>query len=375
MQVFTNRLSKYLYGQVSLFGEAKMKFITKTITVTIAASAAIGMMGTAAQAASFSSPIYEVHVQSTAASGSPSGSNQYGSWNAVTSASHPTGAGNNLLYRGTTTTTNFSSLRVFDPNGDRTYSFGGAGGGIDLDPYLSSEGSSAYAPNGFQTAWNLTPENLGITQDLFVVGGADYNTSAIYHVVNLTNNGNSSVNIGWRNLYDWTVNDPNFDDGPNNQIEIAHSSVVVPATTNEFSYTPTAGDFARVSIDPGTATYQPLLGLGFDPGFVPGLPTTRPDRYDYVSWPRSFSTSYDYIVDPTRNVTGDSAGLSYFTREIGAGQTVRLTQVIFATPPNAQPPANSVPEPSSMMSILGLGLLGGSSLLKRKVQKKATVKA
>ncbi len=352
-----------------------MKFITKTITATIAASAALSMVGTAAQAASFSSPIYEVHVQSTPAFGSPSGGPQYGSWNAVTGPSHPTGAGNNLLYEGTNTRTNFSSLRIFDPGGDRTYTFGGAGSGTNLDNYLSSEGSSAYAPNGFQTAWNLTPENLGITQDLFVVGGADYNASAIYHVVNLTNNGNSNINIGWRNLYDWTVNDPSFDDGPNNQIEIAHGAVVVPATTNEFSYTPTAEDFARVSVDPGAATYQPLLGLGFDPGFVPGLPTTRPDRYDYVSWPISVGTSYDYTVDPTRNVTWDSAGLSYFTREIGAGQTVRLTQVIFATPPNAQPPATSVPEPTSTFGLLALGTLGAGSMLKRKQQQKATVKA
>lgn len=154
--------------------------------------------------------------------------------------------------------------------------------------------------------------------------------------------------------------------------------MIVPATTNEFSYTPGSGDYARVNIAPGTAGYQPLLGLGYDPGFVPGLPVTRPDRYDFASWPLSVGTAYDYTINPSRNVTSDSAGLSFFTREIAAGESVRLTQVIFATIPDAPPPggnpSTSVPEPSTAIAMLTFGAFGVGSLLKRKQQHKTAEK-
>jgi hypothetical protein len=352
-----------------------MTLFPKTIATVVAATAtALSLTGTSAEAATFLNPFYEVHVQSTPASGTPSGAFQYGSWNAVTGPSHPTGPGNNILYNGTLTTTNFSSLRIFEPTGATTdYTFGGAGGGISLDPYLTDETyTTAFGDAGFQTTWNLTPENLGIVQNLAVVG-TSYDNSAIYHSVELTNTGTSAISLGWRNLYDWTVNDPIFDDGPNNQIEVANGGgVAVPATTNEFSYTPTPGSFARVSVDPGVATYQPLLGLGYDPGFIAALPTTTPDLYNFVSWTGSVVTTYDYTLTGA-DVTGDSAGLSYFTATLAPGQSTRFTQAIFAAVPNGSIPGDttSVPEPSSVLSVLAFGALGAASQLKRKQQRKA----
>jgi hypothetical protein len=137
---------------------------------------------------------------------------------------------------------------------------------------------------------------------------------------------------------------------------------VVPATTFEFSHTPTAGDFARVSIDPGAASYEPLLAIGFDPGFRPDLPVTVPDEYAYVSWPDSLDTPFDYTVTPTLDVTGDSAGLSWFGRDaaraitIAPGGSVRFTQVLFGVVPDAPPPA-AIPEPGTLLLFV-LGLLG-----------------
>jgi len=379
-----------------------MTLFPKTIAAVVAATAtALSLTSTSAEAATFSNPFYEVHVQSTPAFGTPSGGPQYGSWNAVTGPSHPTGPNNHILYNvmlrdGTTTNTNFSSLRIFDPTGTtRDYAFGGRGdhslGGIgnvnNLDPYRTSESAgSVFGSNGFQTTWNLTPENLEIVQDLVAVG-TTYDNSAIYHTVELTNTGDSAISLGWRNLYDWTVNDPIFDDGPNNQIEVAGGvGVVIPATTNEFSYTPTPGSFARVSVDPIDpdlgVTYQPLLGLGYDPGFIATLPTTTPDLYNFVSWRQSQLTAYDYTVNPALNITyqnpdpdglrGDSAGLSYFTATLDPGQSTRFTQVIFAAVPNGSIPGDttSVPEPSSVLSVLAFGALGAASQLKRKQQRK-----
>lgn len=121
-----------------------MNLLAKTLaSVAVATAGATVMFTSTALAASFSSPIYQVNVQST-----PSGF-QYGSWNAITGLSHPTGAGNNILYRGNTTTTNFSSLRIFGSNGNRDYTFGGLGSGINLDQYFTSDGSSAFGSNGF----------------------------------------------------------------------------------------------------------------------------------------------------------------------------------------------------------------------------------
>jgi len=358
-----------------------MTLFPKTIAAVVAATAtALSLTGTSAEAATLSNPFYEVHVQSTPASGTPSGGPQYGSWNAITGPSHPTGPGNNILYQGTRTDTNFSSLRIFNSTGSNTdYTFGGRGGANNLDSYLTDETyTSAFGDAGFQTTWNLTPENLQIVQNLAVVG-TTYDNSAIYHTVELTNTGTSSISLGWRNLYDWTVNDPTLDDGPNNQIEVANGGgVQVPATTNEFSYTPTPGSFARVSVDPGVATYQPLLGLGYDPGLIATLPTTTPDLYNFVNWYNpdtltgSVATAYDYALTG-EHVTADSAGLSYFTATLAPGQSTRFTQAIFAAVPNGSIPGDttSVPEPSSVLSVLAFGALGAASQLKRKQQRKA----
>jgi hypothetical protein len=248
-----------------------------------------------------------------------------------------------------------------------------------MDSYYSGEGASplAGAGQGWRTTWNITSDSLGVVQDVLIVpppAGASISNSAIYHTVQITNNGAAAVDIGWRNLYDWQVDDPGRDDGPNNSVENSSSGVVVAPTTYEFSHAPGAGDYVRVSIDPGTATYEPLLGIGFDPGFRSDLPTTTPDEYAYVSWPYSYGTVFDYTVVPTRNVTSDSAGLTWFGRDansavaIAAGSSVRFTQVLFGVIPDEPPPGGEVPEPASLAvwGLLGLGCLGACWYRRRR---------
>jgi hypothetical protein len=328
----------------------------------LAASLLVGGLTIAASAGAtlvtIGNGVYDVHVNDG------TGAQQIGSWNAVTGASHAVGANKDLTYNGSTVTTNFSSLRVFGAAGTTTYTFGGAGGGTNLDSFYTGSTVSSFgtAANSLSQSWNIS--GLALTQDLVVVGTTTAN-SGIYHSVGLTNHGNSAVSIGWRNLYDWAVNDPGFDDGPSNQIQLGSGTVIVPTTTFEFAYTPAAGSFARVSAAPppsGGATYEPLLGLGFDPGLLASLATTAPTEYDYVSWPGSFGTSFDYTTSGLLNVTGDSAGLSWFGRDansaitIAPGASVRFTQTIFAELPGAQPPG-AVPEPGSL-ALLGIGLAG-----------------
>jgi hypothetical protein len=201
-------------------------------------------------------------------------------------------------------------------------------------------------------------------QDVIVVPGsaaANVANSAIYHTVQITNVGSGLVNLGWRNLYDWQVDDPDTDDGPNNSVENAPGGTVIAPTTTEFSYAPAAGDFVRVGIDPGAATYEPLLALGFDPLFRPDLPVTLPDEYAYTEWPSSSITAFDYTIFPLE-ATDDSAGLSWFGRDaaralaLSPGGSVRLTQILFAGSPGDAPPDGNVavPEPSSL-ALSGLG--------------------
>ncbi len=324
----------------------------------------IGILALAASGPAFATAIsgngiYDAAVQEI------SDAFSVGSWSAATAAAHPTGGGNDLLYIESSgsfgTTTNYSSLRVYNSlgGGVADYTFGGSGSGsTDLDPLATSDGASPLG-TGQRTVWSVTPEALTITQDV-IVTGTTFSNSAIYHTVEVANTGDTALDIGWRNLYDWQVDDPGTDDGPNNSIETTGSTVVGP-TTFEFSHTPAAGEFARVSIDPGVATYEPLLALGFDPGFIGSLPVTIPDEYAYVSWPGAFGTSFDYTVTPALDVTSDSAGLSWFGRDaaraysVAPGSSVRFTQVVFGVAGGGAPPGSSVPEPGTL-ALLGLAL-------------------
>lgn len=321
-------------------------------TLAIALSAAFAP-GAQAALVTISNGFYDVNIENTS-----------GSWNAITAASHPVGAGKDLLYNASTVSTNFSSLRVFAATAPLTFAASGSGGGTNWNPFVTSAApSTTYVPagQGYRMDWNIASAGLSFSQELAITG-TTYANSAIYHTVTVTNNNASSIAIGWRNLYDWAVNDPGFDDGPSNAIEIG-GVASVPTTTNEFSYTPVAGSYARVAAAPppsGGATYEPLLGLGYDPGFIAALPVTLPTEYDYASWPSSAGTAFDYATTGA-NVTGDSAGLSWFGRDAGsayviaAGDTVRFTQTIYAVPPGQQP--GGLPEPASL-ALLAVGLAG-----------------
>jgi hypothetical protein len=333
----------------------------KITIATLLGIALLGILSAGAQAGTITNGLYTVNVADDAYGFSN------GSWNAVTASGHPTGSGNDLMYDGPDVDTNYSTLRVYGGAAPSDYQFDNGGtSGMSMDSMVTFEGSSPTYSNGWRTSWGITAESLNVVQDVFIVGNAFAN-SAIYHTVSITNAGSVEKAIGWRNLYDWAVNETSFDDGPSNQIDINGGGTSVTETTFEFSHTPGANEYVRISANPETPTYEVLLGLGFDPALA-GLSTTAPEEYAYVNWSAAYSSDFDYTVNPGLDVTNDSAGLSWWGRSansaitLGAGESVRFTQALFGVVPNTAPP-NVVPVPGA--AFMGLGLLGLLGIARR----------
>jgi hypothetical protein len=331
-------------------------FVTRSFTSCLLGLVVVfGISGPAQATVALTNGVYNVTIYEGTDGSS------FGIWTATTGPAHPAGGDLALLYP---LGTSYASVRNFTTG--NTYSYPGAGTTITLDPFLVAEGDSAFAPvgQGWSQTWDVTPEGLSITQDVFITG-ANISNSAIYQTVELSNTGDGPILLGWRNEYDWAVNDPGFDDGPSNAVETV-GSVVVPATTIEFSHTPAAGEFVRIAADPGTSLYEPLLSIGFEPGLVPGLPVTVPTEYAYASYGGAYSSGFDYTVGGI-DVTGDSAGLSWFGRDQGSaievlpGESVRVTQVLFGALPDAPPLAGVSPVPT--MSQWSMTILAGLLLL------------
>lgn len=160
--------------------------------------------------------------------------------------------------------------------------------------------------------------------------------------VGITNNGPVDTTIGMRYLWDTIIGE---DDGPTFQTV----NPTGPVLTNETEFTqPEFEAYQIVDNDEnpnpptyivyGTVTGPENLGTGISPSQI-----------KYVDWFRSWSTPFDYSIDPNRNISSppenDSAVLYYWghnketavTLDANGGSFSRVA-ALFATRPGIVPP-------------------------------------
>jgi len=199
---------------------------------------------------------------------------------------------------------------------------------VNLDTCAPSIATTATSAT---TTWNTTRDPLLIEQ-VTAVEGTTVADSRVRVTTNVTNLGVSPVDIGIR--YEWDLMIDGSDDSwfveknPDNLW-----------TETEIEYTPPAFERFETTNDPASPVFSILGTVTGPPTFTP--PPTPPDRFVYASWGSSYNVAFDYT--PT-GITGmDSAVLYYWGNnvtnaiELVPGETVSVTQYLYAIPPLPDP--------------------------------------
>ncbi len=320
---------------------------------------------TAGEAIRARNEMYEVIVESTIGEG-------VGLYTVRTGRLHPLGPNRELLGGGSKglAGTSYNTIRSYNTNTDYVQTeFAGSESPFStiwLDSLFISDTDIdtnyvAVIRNGDDTTGvairyllpNLieTPDNLRITQRVFV-RGTDFDNSWVEITTVVANTGPANVAIGIRYLWDMIVAG---DDGPVLAIKAFNANF----GQYESAFAPV--DFAFYSaaandvIDPLAPAYN-VWGSGFPPMNLLNLPRvpSLPARVQQVSWPRAFFKAFTYKIDASLDVTttadpnagivgGDNA-VQYFWGDsaetaliIPSRDSVQVTQVLFATPPNQMP--------------------------------------
>jgi hypothetical protein len=299
-----------------------------------------------------------------------------GGFQLSTGASHGAGLNRNITFGSSGNVnigTSFSGVRV---NGDnaRVYVSDAHGAGTanpvnNLDAYFSTQGPTpGFAGAGWRTVWDLSVEQLQITQDVIAVG-VEADKSAVYHTVEIVSGRGASTQVEWLNLMDF---DTATDGGPANDVE-RFSGATLVTNPHEYAHAPAfADELVRVSDYPAAGAYDAFWSLSYDPGLAPvlegqALTVTTPNEFKYVAWAAAFNPAnfaiaanvFDYAVDSGLDVATaiDSAGVAEFTAKVPAFGTVRFTQVLWAEP---------IAEPASVgLGAWALGVVCATRRLKR----------
>lgn len=286
--------------------------------------------------------IYRVFVQDI-----PGQSAGVGTYTTTTGPNHPLGAGKDLLFGGGSPGTSFNTFRSYTTMTDYTVDdFSVAEPPFTKVNIREFGATFPLGTTGARTTYVLpgppvTPDALTIVQDVNVIG-TTFEDSYVEVRVAITNNGNVDTTIGIRYLWDTLIGN---DDGPTFQT----INPISPLITNEAEFNqPEFEAFQVVDNDSnpnpptyivyGTVTGPEEIGVG-----------TPPSRIQYANWFASRSTTFDYTINPNRNISSppnnDSAVLYYWghnektavSLDAKGGSLTRVA-ALFATRPGIVPP-------------------------------------
>ncbi len=288
--------------------------------------------------------IYRVHVQDISGAG-------VGLYTATTGPGHPAGEGLNVLFGGGFPGTTFNTIRSYTSNTDYVQDDGKSSSNTNvfLDPFgvVTPLGAT-----GFRTTYTLagTPDTLTIIQYV-KVNGTTFEDSSVEVTTTVINNGASAVDIGIRYLWDYQVG---TDDGPTFQSFTADQVFVNACDLRLTEFELVDPDISSYRIEDNDVNPSPptfsIFGTVTGPDFVTPVPTP-PDLLQYACWPSSFSTAFEYTVNPERDIAtvasdcqsgmggGDTAVLYFFGRDranalrILPGSSATVSASMFLTPP------------------------------------------
>lgn len=270
-----------------------------------------------------------------------------GEYTATTGPNHPLGAGRNLLFGNGSPGTSFNTFRSYTTMTDYTVDeFSVAEPPFTKVNIRQFGATFPLGTTGARTIYVLpgppaTPDALTIVQDVNVIG-TTFQDSYVEVKVKITNNSKADTKIGIRYLWDAQIGD---DDGPTFQTLNPIGRLI----TNETEFNrPEFEAFQLADNDnnPNPPTYI-VYGTVRGPQNI-GI-STPPTRIQYAYWFASRSTTFDYTINPNRNVAvepdNDSAVLYYWGHNEktaislnAKGGSFSSVAALFATKPGIVPP-------------------------------------
>jgi len=270
-----------------------------------------------------------------------------GDYTATTGPNHPLGSGRNLLFGSGSPGTSFNTFRSYTTMTDYTVDDFATSAPPFTKVNIRQFGATfPLGTSGARTIYVLpgppaTPDALTIVQDVNVIGTA-FEDSYIEVKVKITNNSKADTKIGIRYLWDTLIGE---DDGPTFQT----LNPIGPLRTKETEYDQPEFEAFQVAdndSNPNPPTYI-VFGTVRGPENI-GI-STPPTRIQYVSWSNSRDTTFDYTIDPNRNIAdepiNDSAVLYYWGHNEetalslkAKGGSFTSVAALFATKPGIVPP-------------------------------------
>lgn len=270
-----------------------------------------------------------------------------GDYTATTGPNHPLGAGRNLLFGSGSPGTTFNTFRSYTTMTDYTVDALSAAEPpftkVDIREFAIT---TTLGDTGVRTTYVLpgppvTPDALVIVQDVNVIG-TTFEDSYIEVRIQITNNNNVDTRIGIRYLWDPIIDS---DDGPTFQA----LNPISPLIAHEAEFDQPEFEAFQVADNdrnPNPPTYIVYGTVTGPENIAVGPP---PTRIQYAYWPASRATTFDYTINPDRNISSppnnDSAVLYYWghnnetaiTLEANGG-SFATTAALFATKPGIVPP-------------------------------------